>query len=200
MKTHPIKSLYQSLCRDLPGFEIKGRLLFQSSYAEILKGFCVDDSSHSPAHFYVWAFVQPLYVPAVTIHFNFGQRLGEGAGRRWEWEEVDLVSALSVEMLNAKTSFLDHVGTPKALAEYINRFCDDTNPNNLEALAYSFLLAGDQTSADAAFERLSDRIDPGIEWQRASGDRAKAIQACNADAAKELLHQWCIDTIRQLRI
>ncbi len=200
MKTHPIKSLYQSLRRDLPDFEIKGRLLFQSPYAEILKGFCVDDSSHSPEHFYVWAFVQPLYVPAATIHFNFGQRLGDGTGRRWNCEEAGLVSALSTEMQNAKGNFLDHITTPHALADYISRFCNAPNPNNLEALAYSYLLAGDQAAADATLKKLCETIDLGIEWHRAIWERAQTIQAGDASAARELLWHWRDNTIQQLRI
>lgn len=200
MKTHQIKSLYQSLRSDLPGFEIKGRLLFQSPYAEILKGFCVDDSSHSPTHFYVWAFVLPLYVPTTTLYFNFGQRLGDGAGRRWNCEEVGLIPALSAEMQSAKANFLDHITTPQTLADYLRQFCNTPTPNHLEALAYSYLLAGDHAAADVTFNRLREALDLGIEWHRNIWERAKTIQAADAGAARELLYQWRDDTVQKLGI
>jgi hypothetical protein len=60
------------------GFLARSSLVFKVTADNILHGVSTDSSAFSK-DFFVWVFVQPLFVPHDTIAFDFGERVGGGS-------------------------------------------------------------------------------------------------------------------------
>jgi hypothetical protein len=71
MKKAELSALLKQIQPELPGFKIKGQLLFIDPINHTLRGVWLDHSM-DPRAFYVEVFVQPLFIPAEYIHFGFG--------------------------------------------------------------------------------------------------------------------------------
>lgn len=80
MKSTEIKRLVTAyLLPSLPGYRVRGSLLYAEPVEALLRGFLFETSGSDRTAFYVWAFVQPLDAPAPDIPLTFGERLGGGS-------------------------------------------------------------------------------------------------------------------------
>lgn len=69
----------------LPGYAVRGRLIFRTPIEMLLVGLACEPSAFAKELFTVHAFVQPLYVPSNHITFSLGDRLGRLGGKGDKW-------------------------------------------------------------------------------------------------------------------
>ena len=99
--------------------------------------------------------------------------------------------------------FLDRVRQPSELVALVERLPGNANPHSLEAIAYSWAMAEDYATAQAALDRLVKALDLKIGWQAEMMERAKQLaQKLNADpqAAKQQLAEWEQATVKNLGV
>ena len=88
MKADYVKKLFSKyLSSLLPGFQIKGNLIFYKDFDLILRGYYFDSSNYSTNEFRLNVFVQPMYTPFEAVYFSFGyiinSKLGNSPGKWW---------------------------------------------------------------------------------------------------------------------
>ena len=185
----------------MPGFMQKGLMLYASPLKHVLRGFYFEGSGFDSAAFYVWAFFLPLYVPSTHVSFNFGKRLGEGSGKRWNLNAPSLHDELWASIQRDGLPFLEGVKEPCDLPEAILQLGTNFDPYRMEAVAYSLAMADDVASAKQALERLRNGLDMGISWQAEIGERAEQLAVKLADSshkAKIQLAEWEKITVNNL--
>lgn len=173
----------------------EGRLLVCAPIGHILRGFCIEDSS-DPSGVYLWAFVQPLYVPASTVVLNLAKRLG--SSRIWRPdEEVDIDKTA-----RAGSLFYANINSPESLANWpeLNQRTDEYSA---EAKAYSLLLCGRTAEGIAKLNELTKTLSSTIKWMqdlRVRDEQLATLSETDPEAAIELLSQWEQATIDALAI
>lgn len=194
------------LLPQLSGFAVRGALTYAKPLGDVARGFYLE-SSRDPQSFYLWVFVQPLYIPIDGVSFTFGERLGHGWSLSAETEDAvmrEVVALVRQEGL----PFLAGLRNPADLASRaaaITQAPDD--PNVAEAIAYSLLLAGQWHEAAAALARL-DRIVRAIDQRRhpwvaqlgARGGQVRDALTHEPTAALALLAVWRAQTVAALRL
>jgi len=203
MKKKQFQSLCHSLLPNIPGFSSKEWLLFASPIDHVLKGFCGDDSGLNKEQFTVWAFMLPLYVPTDHVHFNMGFRLTQenGCEKWWNIVDPDLRDELLVCIETQGLPYFDKVKEPKDVATAIQKLTTQFSPYDLEAVAYSQLMAREFDSAGSALERLISSINSTIAWQARMADRAEFLLRklnLNPQLAIQQLHEWELATLQNL--
>jgi len=202
MKTQDFEAIGRTLLPNLPGFAVKGCLLFARPVRHLLRGACFDDSSFDTNLFFVHAFVQPLYVPFDTVALNLGWRLG-GAAHRWDAKDPELIDKLRDGMRGAVMPFLLQVSTPLDLVETARRLNWLGDVRVRESVAYSLARAGNAGEAMEALEDLVKGIDPTSEWQRQMADQAEGLRNLldkDPAGAQSQLDEWENQTIHHLRL
>lgn len=214
-----IQRFIERLALRLPEYRVARGLLYASPVSLLLRGYCFDTSAFEPAAFYVWVFVQPLYVPHDYIFFSFGRRFEEaGAGElRWTLTSANL-NTVEEDVLHCIETqgvpLLNLLKDPKDLAKASAREpgsagelfdCDPDDPNVTEARAYSWILAGnfDKARIDLASLVSDAALRPEQDWEFAIRDRAREVLAVlvrSPEEAKLLLTRWAIDTAKKLRL
>lgn len=193
MKAREFESLIRrNLLAQLPGFDCKGNLLFIRPVHYLLRGFCFSGSI-DPRGFYLYSFVQPLYVPFPHICFNFGLRLSGRTGEGWHIP-LDQTQTIMAEVLSAIQSqgmrLVLNVETPKDLAEK-GRYLVGDEPGAVsvpveEAEAYSWILANNHPAAIAKLDRVDAVLSrPDIIRTEAYDE----MQARNRWLRDRLIHQ-----------
>ena len=71
MKTREFVNLEKRLLQDLPGFAIKGSLMFISPVGHTLRGFCFDTSGFDKRAFYLWSLFMPPVCAFKICSFYF---------------------------------------------------------------------------------------------------------------------------------
>jgi hypothetical protein len=204
--------LLKAIQPSMPGFGAKGALLVNRKIGSLLKGIFVD-SSRDPKRFYVQVFVQPLYVPANTLVFNLGWRLG---GRAWvkDAQSVsdDIAAAVRVEAL----PFLSAIETPLDLAMSVIRtpYLAATSPQGqassrandpvcMRMRLYSLIYAGKLYDAAVEFDKLKRALTLQFEWENIMLEEASSILQLSTrhpDQALAKFKQWTLETARSLRL
>jgi hypothetical protein len=195
MKQPALKKISSSVVSLIPDLCAKGRLLALLPLGRILRGCYLEDSSDEN-RLYVWAFVQPLYVPASTIVFDLGKRLG-GMSATWS---VDVPEALATMIEREGLPFCKPINSPEAVADWelLNGRCDAFA---LEAKAYSLIAAGRVDESLSVVDRLERELTGEIPWIVETRRRAKSLAASAAtDLAKAhaQLASWESETRAQL--
>ena len=194
----------------LSGYGVKGSLLFVQPLKYLLRGFCFEGSGFDPSAFYVWAFVQPLYVPRHVISLTFGKRLGGGAGQRWKLTretERDVMNEVLVCVKAEGIPIIKQFETPAKFAEEAVEFTHaPKDPYVVEAVAYSLILAGEYAKALEALNHLHTilkKLDLSLSWPQEMLQRAQYLHntlAREPDEAIELLEKWTEQTLRNLSL
>jgi hypothetical protein len=176
----------------------------------LLRGFYFDGSSFDRCTFYVYAFVQPLYVPLPTVTFQFGIRLTGKTGQAWEINpETEAATMMDVlaSIKNQGLPFIGRIQTPGDLAEYVRRITDGAdNPNNVEVMAYSLALADRNPEALQALDQLQQLLQAqeGMNpWLVETFERSQELRerlATNPKQAIALLDEWTEQTRARLRL
>ncbi|MBI1923914.1 hypothetical protein HYR99_06650 [Candidatus Poribacteria bacterium] len=210
MKSRQFEVLsHKYLLPHLSGYGSKGPLLFVQPLKYLLRGFCFESSGFDPSAFYVWAFVQPLYVPSAVISLTFGKRLGGGAGHRWKITGDTENDVMNEVLASIKTEAIPIVeGMFESPVKLANKAVAFTHaPQDayvVETVAYSFILAGEYSKALEALDHLQmilENVDGSLSWpcemlHRASYLRSTLVR--DAQEAIEVLDQWTEQTVKNL--
>lgn len=184
MKRNEYQTVARAIVAAIPGFTSKRRLLMLRPVERILRGLYVEDSS-AAGQFYLWVFVQPLYVPATTVTFALGHRLG-GGSRTWRaGEATSLIELIRSDGL----PFLTNKDSAEKLADSLERSGND-DANTLEAKAYSLVAANKFDDAIASFDTLTRMLDDHIPWQREKKEKVQHLRTfCTStpDKASQIL-------------
>lgn len=164
------------------------KLLIVSPVGRILRGFCIEDSSDT-RRVYVWAFVQPLFVPSATVVLSLGRRLG-GGSRTWSSAEVEAAaSALRAE----GDAFFGAIASPQALASW-DLLGDRRDEHAREVRGFALVAAEryvDGARSLRAFARGLPAAGPA--WMSEMGARAEVLAHAaetDGDAAQARLRAW----------
>jgi hypothetical protein len=201
MTNRQVAALAKGLRSLASGFVVRGPLLASVPLGHVLRGIYFEGSSFSKDAFYVWAFCQPLCVPAEAISFNLGQRLkDERGGERWSKTDTALLSHLGEAVGTQGLPFLGKVSSPSgaaALAE--ERATVSRDPYLLQAAGYLWAAAGRIAEAQAALEALRRTVDGSVTWQQDMATRAAVLTMKFQDgSADEQLRVWEAETARRL--
>jgi hypothetical protein len=173
MKSVYLRRLYQKyISARLPGFSIKGHLIYADHFDLILRGYCFEDSAFEANAFNIYVFVQPLYSPFNYLWFNFGQRLNQfakGGVDHW-WtispeNEQQIMGVVTDLMCGPALKFLNRVTNPGDLVTEFQRRIKET-PNDfnvIEAIAYSRILSGDYRNAYNSLEELKLGLEKAMK-------------------------------------
>jgi hypothetical protein len=180
----------------LPGFEARKKLVFKPPAKWLLRGFAYETSGSTGRDFYVWVFVQPLYVPVDHLVLSFGKRLG-GTSRFWSLDEAseeDLMTDVAAAARREGLPFLEQVKEPAQLAELAMDRLHPADPNRDEVVAYSRILDGDAEKARPVVAGLVDRARPDEpDWVGEVRARARKMQELldrGGNAPMEQLRAW----------
>lgn len=175
-----------------------GRMLVAAPIERILRGLYLEDSS-DPHRIYLWAFVQPLFVPSSSVVLNLGQRLG-GTSRTWTAADVEGAAS---EVLNEGMEFFGPISSPAALACW--SFLD-ARPDEYarEARAYALVACGQNLRGSQALRVFAASLPvsgPGwISEKRRRAEELARMAEADGEASQELLRQWEKETKCALRV
>lgn len=181
----------------VPDLREKGRILAATPRGRVLRGFYVEDSVDSK-RVHVWAFVQPLYVPATTIVLSLGVRLG-GQSRAWGTEDT---AAIAAAARDEGTRFFEPIASPDALSTWQLL---DHRPDEYarEARAFSLLLSGYVDEATQCLRQLAGSLVGVAPWIREMRERDEGLATLaesDPHAAIELVGRWESETVAALRL
>jgi hypothetical protein len=201
MKRAEFVALEKKLLPALPGFTIKGPLVFVSPARSILRGINFEGSSFGKESFSVSFFVMPLCVPTEHLYFNFGNRLrNERGGDRWNKEMPNLVEELCTALTAQAVPFLSRAKTLVDFAEMAGSF-PLGNPHTPMAKAFALARDGHGNKAIHILDQLLTQIDSNVAWQRTIADLSKQLRSmliADPDAAQQQLQTWETETVRNL--
>ncbi len=189
----------------VPGLVLTRSLLHIPDTTWLLRGVAMVTAAHADA-FTLWAFVQPLYVPADRLVFRFGRQVTRLAGQETSWPALP-VAAIGQEIaavLRAQAvPLLVGISTPAELLGLIQREPDSgLDPVLIEAGTYSAILAEDQAAVRLFSHQVRDR-QPLTEGPSAEFARVRRVLAAyERDAASAVgqLRTWRDTTASNLRV
>jgi hypothetical protein len=205
MKTKEFVEMEKRLLPNLPGFTIKGPMLFISPVGNLLRGFYFESSAFAQKSFYINVFFLPLYVPTKNIHFTFGHRVGRE--RRWTADQPGIETSLTSE-IQKELSFLTGLKTIADVVAALRAFTTPNeagyvNPHCYEALAYSLIKVGETKNALGVINLLVKRANPAVAWEAEIAQRVQLIGSKlleKPDEVQARLSAWETDTARNLGI
>ncbi len=138
----------------------------------------------------------PLACPAL----DYGGRLGS-----WTLtpdSEGDVAEEIHAAIVKDADPLFEGVNTPSDMVGFLeSRERTRHDINDLEALAYSLLLAGSSDRARSTLEQIPPKVERDIPWELDLGRRTqRVLKAMNEDvnAAKRLLCSWRSEMARAL--
>jgi hypothetical protein len=195
----------------LPGFATRSGLTFARPVIHLLRGFYFESSGFDGRAFYLWTFIQPLYVPSNHIYFLFAKRLSGSTGEGWDYSrdnEAAIMSDVLVSVQQQGLSFLAPVQTPRDLAlkaPLLGGHPDD--PHVAEAVAYSLVLAHEHRQAIDALDGLKAMIQrydltkaPYLNEVLERGQLVRERLASDPSTTVDLLEEWNEQTRVHLRL
>jgi len=193
--------LAKRLLADLPGFAIKGALMFIPPVEHTLRGFHFEGSDFDRTSFYIWRFFLPLTVPQHHLSFSFGDRLRIKGADRWSVKDSNFEKILA-DAMKYELPCLNNLKTPEDVVEELRRLNDGSkNPYLHEAFAYMLARLGEINAAADALEKLLALLNPSVQWQLDMANRARLLRTNLQLGADEVLRQlkdWEIESIRNL--
>jgi hypothetical protein len=202
MKTADFTRLCCHVLPALPGFLMKGRMLFVSPLSHTLRAVLFERSL-DPRAFCVQVFIQPLSVPTRHIAPSAGWRLGGGC-HTWNADSPTLDSLLKRALAQDALPFLSKILTPIDAAEAAISMRKSGDPFVQQAIAYSLARGGDVERANRELATLIDRLnarDHPYPWQREMIERAEVLVGELRDdptGAQKRLRAWEAATAKAL--
>lgn len=176
-------------------------MFFAVPMEHILRGLFFDGSRFNSYSFYVHAFVMPLFVPSLSVHFTFGFRLKDLDGKdNWWSDDSMVVEKLKEAIQRDAIPFLEQSKSLSGAAATIASL-GANNPHAFEASAYCNLLSGEDEVAMEFLEKIEMILDAKYAWRKELLDRAKTIKKLimtNPGAAQQKLLDWETTTVRAL--
>jgi hypothetical protein len=175
MKSRDIQVIAKRIIDRMPGFARKGSMVIGPLTNGILRGIYFEDSGFDKLAFYVWVFVQPLYVPAKNVTFNLGKRIGGGSGKRWRLDESNIAEKIVAAIEEEGLSLLESTGTPEGLCSWIDSLPAYNDPYVRQAKAYSLAAAHRLKEAFAEFKELRISLNSSVPWMAEMSSRAASL-------------------------
>jgi hypothetical protein len=216
MTRKEFEAIGKRLLPDLPGFAVKGGLLFVRPVGHTLRGILFSRSIDKRT-FYVHIFIQPLFFPAEHIILNIGWRLRvrPKGPESWDADAPSLIAELSDGLRREALPFLKRIQTDRDVAEAASSVNLITGPIahpaiaygsvhafNQEVIAYALARSGDLDQARDALDRLLGfPSNMEIPWHREADRRARAMKSqlgTDPAAALRQLDAWEAETTRNI--
>jgi hypothetical protein len=198
MKKTELEVIGKRLLPYLPGFKVKGDMLFIQPIGHTLRAIVFDRSIASRS-FYVQVLLEPLFVPTNVIGFNVGWRVG----RSWSADAPNIIAELGAALEREALPFLSVVNAPLDVACAATALDKPQDPHVQQAIAYSLARAGDAEHATVALNQLVHLLDTPTKyaWQTEMADRALALNAkiiSDPMSAQRQLKSWEDESARNL--
>lgn len=177
-------------------YTLKKNILYRTPVKDIILGFCFEGLANDKNGFYVWAFAQPLYVPAEDFVLTFGIRLSNGKikGERWEFSRAafeELAVLIKTEGLN----YLDKISDPENFYKYFKK--DKSGSIRImEAVVYSGFYCDNPKSNDDALiliNQIREKEDVSIPWISEIQENVEKLlnaRKKSKDEAHSILMDW----------
>lgn len=202
MKKSDFARLGKVVMDGLPGFCIKGSLLFRCPFTWCVEGIHFDSASHDPLAFYVDIFLLPLCVPTQHLHVSFGTRVRRISGSdRWSAEDPSFSVELQQQIETSTSELFKEVKSPLEIAVRIPAVNRGTQVVGEEATAFMYARGGDRVCALAALEALEMKLDPTAPWKREMLERVRHLQGLVRNSpvqAQQQLAAWEEETVQNL--
>lgn len=207
MKIREFIVIEKKLLPHLPGFAMKGTLLFIPPVDDFLRG--IEFDVHRDGHFYVHVFYMPLFVPQKGIHFtHVFFRLRRKNGGVWYADDPNLLEDLLEAIRNDALPYLDSISTLRGVLEFrrsdIMSDWPRVNSHCLEEFAYLLIKNGEYSAALQTFENWKKiRAEDDRPWVLEQRNRAQLIEdklRQSPEAALAQLEEWKAGTIAKLRL
>ncbi len=214
MKKKEFEAIGKKLLPDLPGFAVKGPLLFVRPIGHTLRGVYFARSI-DPRGFYVQIFLEPLFVPSQQVGFNIGWRLRRASGRSDSWgaDDPHLVEELRMGLKREALPFLSRIHSPRDVADaasvvhpikgpVVQQVITYTSGDPIvqQAIAFALARSGSLDAAKSALNRFIDLAGARGFWSDEI-DRARALKSRiinDPAAAQRQLDAWETETIHNL--
>lgn len=192
----------------LPGYAVKGPLLFTITSDALLEGIIFDRSSRDRNLFRVHAFFLPLFVPTKEIRLNYSKTISPKSGQ-WDANDLNLIESLKAAIHMEAVPFLSATSTLRLAAAFIRPMTIPdadgyVSPYCQEALAYILIRLNDIAGALEILCQLQTNLNnPTAVWEVAMITRAKLMKdkiLDNYHVALEQLELWKRDTLEKLRL
>ena len=209
MTGRELKPLFRKYLQEhLPAFVLKGRLVYLQPVDVLLRAFCFEPSSFDKS-FTIECFIQPLFIPEEHLVFNYGTRLGK-KGDKWfrpdtESEETIMQGVLLL-MQERGIPYLNSIHSPSDLVKMIKGRREVLTLHDLQGIAYSLCYENnDRISILLAFDDLGASLEKNLDrsWAQKMKEQAVLLKQTynqDANAAKELLNAWALETKAKLGI
>jgi len=199
MKKSEKRRILGALREAVPLLRENGKMLIMDPVESVLRGFYLEDSSTRDAA-YVWAFVQPLYIPSKTVTLTLGQRLG-GQARTWKAHLEDL-EALKEFAIHQGLPFLRQIGSSARLADS-PWLAQKASEHAIQARAYALGASERWQEAIPLLQSLISSLEAATGWRLDMKRRAQQLASLGQAApceAKQLLETWANETAKNLGI
>jgi hypothetical protein len=197
----------QYLIPQMPGFEVKGNLIYQVPVGVVFRGYVFDSSSFEKTAFNPDVFVQPLYVPSEHLTMTLGRRL-PGVWKLRSPNDKVLADKFLQIMAEQGQLLLERLGTPEKIARNAEK-TDGGSRNHYvrQAVAYSLIWIGENGEAIRKLDELLvmlKEMGSGIQkWALEVHEEVSLLRAIlvkEPSEAKALLAQWAEQTRQTLNL
>jgi hypothetical protein len=194
----------------LPGWEVRGKLLYLREPADILRGVCVDSSAFSANAVYVEIFAMPLYIPTDHLYFSYGNRLTDS--NNWKQWSVDPEYPVEFvrDLLNALEpdgmGFLDQFRTPELFVDYLDRTPGLNDFSRLKTKAYSLAYLGRDREADGLLVSLIAEANAAVKespWAKNIAEHAQLLRTTigqGPEAVRSTMADWVKESRTKLKL
>jgi hypothetical protein len=201
MTTRQFVAIEKTLVPELPGFAIKGSLIFARPIKEVLRGINFEGSGFDKTSFYVTVFALPLCVPTTHLYFLIGNRLRIGGADRWNSSNPDELAELGGVIKRDAVPFLSAAESLLGFVELAQSFSG--NPHTPKLIAFALARAGRFGDAISVLDQLLPHLDLKVEWQSEIAELAKTLRAklvSDPEEAQQQLKAWEAESLRNLAL
>lgn len=182
-------------------------ILYQKSESGFLKGFCFEKSSYRKDGFYLWCFVQPLYVPSEDIVLTYGKRIQKHKDEWWKIDERDeqaiknIVIDLNNSIKQEGTTYIEETSIPEGFCNTFDKQ-KELNIRIWEAIVYTSLYNNSPNAEKEAetFITLLKEQNSLISWVKNIKMNIELLLSKTEIERKQLLKMWEKETLETLKL
>jgi hypothetical protein len=203
MKNKDIRALAKLLLPSLTGFAVKAPMMFIAPIGHTLRGVYFESDRYESSAFFLWTFVQPMFVPAQNINFDIGNRIELPKQGSWDYNAPDLLENLLAALKFQALPFLTSIVTPLDFANEVYRRPYARNLNLQEAMAYAYARVGEGKRAVPILNELILELDRSVPWQVEMHARAIGFSSLllnDPAGAQRQLDEWESETFSNLNL
>ena len=201
MSANQLNRLAHRFAEQLPGLDVKARLLYVSPVGHTIRGVLLERSSDANL-FYVNVFLQPLCIPLQTFALNTGKRIYPATGN-WRLDCPDLLEELSRKLTDDVVPYLSALQSPRDVALAAKALNLSGDPMVRRTVAYAFARNGDIPQSlrelNGLLSHLEEYGQTHDEWFR-EATLLKSLLEDDPRRAATLLLNWEKETAKALGI